>query len=71
MDEAILRLPDVKRRVGLSRSSIYARVASGDFPKPVRLGANARAVGFLESEVDNWLIRQAERRTPAETEQAA
>ena len=49
----ILRLPDVKRSTGLSRSTIYMRVAEGKFPKPVSLGG--RAVGWLEEEVQNWL----------------
>jgi len=49
----ILRLPDVKASTGLSRSTIYLRVAEGTFPKPVRLGG--RAVGWLEAEVQEWL----------------
>lgn len=59
MSQVILRLPQVKLRVGLSRSSIYLAVSNGNFPKPVRLGA--RAVGWIESEVDTWLRRQIER----------
>ena len=39
----ILRLPDVKRSTGLSRSTIYQRITRGTFPKPVSLGG--RAVG--------------------------
>jgi prophage regulatory protein len=42
--------------VGLSRSSIYCAVAEKRFPQPVRLGA--RAVGWLESEVDDWVNNQ-------------
>jgi len=49
----ILRLTDVKNSTGLSRSTIYPRMAEGSFPRPVNLGG--RAVGWLESEVDNWL----------------
>lgn len=49
----ILRLPDVKSRTGLSRSTIYLRLATGDFPRPVRLGA--RSIGFVEAEVDDWI----------------
>ena len=52
----ILRLPRVQARTGLSRSSIYVRVANGSFPQPIRLGA--RAVGWLESEVDTWIREQ-------------
>ena len=49
----ILRLPEVQRRTGLSRSTIYVRLDRGLFPKPVSLGA--RAVGWIESEVDEWI----------------
>jgi prophage regulatory protein len=54
----ILRLPDVKRSTGLSRSTIYLRIAQGRFPKPVSLGG--RAVGWLEAEVQQWLERRIE-----------
>jgi prophage regulatory protein len=58
MAHIILRLPAVKIRTGLSRSSIYLRVAECTFPKPISLGA--RAVGWLESEVDDWVIKRIE-----------
>lgn len=53
MSDSILRLPAVKARCGLSRSSIYKRVAEGDFPAPVPLGG--RAVGWSEREVSDWI----------------
>ena len=53
MTNFILRLPAVKLRTGLSRSSIYLRISQGKFPAPVSLGA--RAVGWIESEIDDWL----------------
>lgn len=56
-DETILRLPQVKYRCGLGRSSIYARVKDGTFPAPVRLGE--RAVGWLESEVTTWIASRS------------
>ena len=56
MAVAILRLPAVKSRTGLSRSTIYLRMATGDFPKPVALGR--RAVGWLSSEIDQWIEDQ-------------
>jgi prophage regulatory protein len=58
MTHSILRLPQVKIRVGLSRSSIYLAVSQGKFPRPVSLGA--RAIGWLESEVDAWLSQRVE-----------
>ena len=48
-----LRLPEVQGRTGLSRSTIYVRLAQGRFPRPVSLGA--RAVGLVEAEVDGWI----------------
>lgn len=56
MTTAILRLPAVKTRTGLSRSTLYLRVSQGAFPKPVSLGG--RAVGWVESEIQEWLERQ-------------
>lgn len=56
--QTILRLPAVKARVGLSRSSIYSRIAAGDFPPPIQLGEGARARGWVAEEVDSWLTRQ-------------
>ena len=53
MAQQILRLPAVKSRTGLSRSSIYAAIQEGQFPKQISLGD--RAVGWLESEVDQWI----------------
>ena len=58
MATAILRLPAVKARTGLSRSTIYLRIAEGSFPKPVSLGG--RAVGWIEAEVNDWLNQQIE-----------
>lgn len=56
MAHKILRLPAVKLITGLSRSTIYLRVSQGIFPKPVSLGS--RAVGWLESEVADWIEQQ-------------
>lgn len=53
MANAILRLPDVKSRTGLSRSTIYLRVKNGTFPAPVSLGS--RAVGWVDTEIQQWL----------------
>ena len=55
----ILRLPSVIARTGLSRSAIYQRVSDGSFPRQRSLGAGARAVGWLEWEIDDWLERLA------------
>jgi prophage regulatory protein len=55
---SLLRLPQVRERVGLSRSTIYARVSNGTFPAPVRIGGNA--VAWVDSDVAAWIAAQIE-----------
>ena len=61
----ILRRRQVEARTGLSRSTIYARLTHnperpGDydptFPAPIKIGA--KAIGWVEAEVDAWLAAQ-------------
>lgn len=47
-----LRLPMVKHRTGLGRSTIYRLIAQKEFPPQVRLAG--RAVGWRERDVDRW-----------------
>jgi len=51
-----LRLPEVIERTGLSRSTIYVRLAAGCFPRPVALGG--RAVGWIEAEIEEWVAER-------------
>ena len=54
--DRILRIPEVVKITGLSRTTIWRRVKSGDFPAPVRLGSLAtRSVGWRESQIKQWL----------------
>jgi len=50
MSEKFIRLPEVKERTGLSRSTIYDYIKRGIFPTSICLGA--RAKGFIESEIN-------------------
>jgi len=49
----ILRRPQVTARTGFPRSTLYLKIARGEFPRPIKLGA--RAVGWLESDVTSWI----------------
>jgi prophage regulatory protein len=52
----IIRLPEVMRRTGLARSTIYLYVTEKRFPSPVALGEGERgAVGWVEEEVTAWI----------------
>ncbi|ANW23713.1 AlpA family transcriptional regulator [Vibrio coralliilyticus] len=53
MSHKIIRLPEVIRRTGLSRSTIYLHMSKGFFPKSVSLGE--RAIGWAETDVEQWL----------------
>ena len=53
---AILRCKQVQARTGLARSTIYLNIKGGTFPRPVPLGP--RAVGWLESEVSDWIAER-------------
>ena len=57
---SILRRKKVEHRTGLSRSTIYLQIQKGLFPKPINLGP--RAVGWIENEIDDWLMDQIEKR---------
>lgn len=64
MPHRLLRLNEVKQRTGLSKSSIYNQIADGTFPEPVPIGA--RAVAWVEDEIQEWINnRIAERRKAA------
>ena len=56
MFHQVLRIFEVSDRTGLPRSSIYAKIQTGDFPRPIKLGA--RSVGWLESDVNQWVDDQ-------------
>lgn len=59
---AMLRRKQVEARTGLSRSTLYARINSGTFPPPIKLGdGDNPPVGWIESEIDDWLGAQIEK----------
>ena len=58
MIKKIYRLPDVIYMTGLSRSSIYLRVSTDEFPKPVKIGR--RAIGWPEESIIAWQAKMME-----------
>jgi prophage regulatory protein len=54
--DRFLRRPEVESVTGLGRSTIYDKMAAGEFPKPVPIsgGVSGGAVGWLESEIAAW-----------------
>ncbi|EPM9935784.1 MULTISPECIES: helix-turn-helix transcriptional regulator [Pseudomonas] len=59
----IIRLQEVMATTGLARSTIYKLISESTFPKPVPLGG--RSVGWVEEEVQDWVLERIEERDAA------
>jgi prophage regulatory protein len=55
---SFIRLEEVKKRTGLSRSSIYSFMNKQSFPKAIHI--TARSVAWFEGEVQDWIYRRIE-----------
>lgn len=56
----IWRIKKVLEQTGLCRTSVYKAIKAGTFPRQVPLGG--RAVGWLASEVEAWILANVARR---------
>ncbi|TZG28598.1 helix-turn-helix transcriptional regulator [Sphingomonas montanisoli] len=63
--DRILRAREVQQRTGLSVPTMYRREAAGTFPKREPLGG--RAVGWYESDIDEFVASPANYRLSAYT----
>ncbi len=61
--ENLLRKPAVMAKTGLCQAELYRQVAEGEFPKPVHI--SARAVAWVESEIDVWIAERVQLRNEA------
>ena len=56
MGASILRRSEVLHKIGISKTTLQTLMDAGQFPKPVKLGGpDARAVGWVDSEVQDWI----------------
>jgi prophage regulatory protein len=51
--DRIVRIAEVLKRTGLTRSTLYRKVTAGTFPRNVRI--STRCVGWRESDLQAWL----------------
>ena len=58
MSTRLLRIQAVCEKTTLSRSTIYAKIRAGTFPRGRRIGG--QAVAWLESEIDEWIANLPE-----------
>lgn len=61
----VIRHNQVCQKLGISSAKLFDMVAKGQFLKPFTLIPGGRAVGFLESDVDRWIL---ERKAASEQE---
>lgn len=52
-NERIIRLKTVLARTGLSRSTVYRKIADGTFPRQVPI--STRGTGWYESTINQWI----------------
>ena len=62
--DRIVRLNTVLTRTGLSRSTIYRKIAEGTFPAQIKISVNG--AGWRESDIDRWVANPVAWRPPEE-----
>ena len=61
-DTRLIRIREVIRLTGISKSYIYQLVSQGKFPKPVTLVPGGKSVAWLESEVLDFIVSRVQAR---------
>lgn len=61
-EDRFIRMPDVEKKTGLSRATIYRHVAAGDFPTQVKIG---RISAWSEAEIQGWMDAAKQHRQAA------
>ncbi len=64
--DRIIRLKTVLGRTGLSRSTIYRKIAEGTFPPQIRISVNG--AGWRESDINRWIVDPAAWRAKGEVD---
>ncbi|MFZ0495999.1 MAG: AlpA family transcriptional regulator [Methylocella sp.] len=64
--DRIVRLKTVLARTGLSRSTIYRKIAEGTFPPQIRISVNG--AGWHESDINRWIADPVAWRPPEEVD---
>jgi prophage regulatory protein len=66
--DRIIRLRTVLSRTGLSRSTIYRKIAEGTFPAQLKISTNGS--GWHESDINHWIVDPASWRPKHEIDEA-
>jgi prophage regulatory protein len=57
----IVRNAQVRTKLDVSEAKLFDMIAKGLFPAPFQIVPGGRAVGWLESDVDQWILQQKRR----------
>jgi prophage regulatory protein len=52
----VVRHTEVRQKLSVSEAKLFAMIAAGTFPKPFQLIPGGRSVGWLECDVDQWIL---------------
>ncbi|MHB1304426.1 MAG: helix-turn-helix transcriptional regulator [Acidiphilium sp.] len=66
--DRIVRLNTVLARTGLSRSTIYRKIAEGTFPTQIKISVNG--TGWHESDINRWIADPVRWRPEGEADEA-
>lgn len=58
MTKRIIRLPEVKLKTGISKTTIYYLMGKSLFPNNIVLGK--MSVGWLEADIDRWIEQRSQ-----------
>lgn len=58
--QLFIRLPEVRQKVGMSKSYIYDLISQDKFPKPVKV--SSRISCWVAAEVEQWIQEQIDAR---------
>ncbi len=58
--ELFIRLPEVRQRVGMSKSQIYKLIKASEFPKPVKV--SERISCWVAVEIEEWVSNKIQER---------
>jgi len=56
----VIRHAHVRKKLQISSAKLFDMVAKGQFPKPFTLIPGGRAVGWLETDVNSWVLARKE-----------
>ena len=65
--QLFIRLPEVRQKVGMSKSHIYKLMGSGDFPAQIKLSQKVSV--WVASEIDDWIQEKIKQRDDEEAAQ--